>query len=110
MDSDSLSISANLPKNVIICVGDGMGFEAVKAASYYASGKIGSLSFEQFPYQAEMSTQAANTPMTDSAAAATAMATGHKVNNGVISMAIPGNGAPLKTLLEISQEQTKGRD
>ncbi len=107
MDSDSLSIGANFPKNVIICVGDGMGFEAVKAASYYASGEIGTLSFEQFPYQAEIATYAANTPMTDSAAAATAMATGHKVNNGVISMEIPGNGTPLKTLLEISQDLNK---
>lgn len=107
MESDSLSIAANFPKNIIICVGDGMGFEAVKAASYYASGEIGTLSFEQFPYQAEIETHAANTTMTDSAAAATAMATGHKVNNGVISMEIPGNGTPLKTLLEISQDLNK---
>lgn len=107
MDSDSLSLAANFPKNVIICVGDGMGFEAVKAASYYASGEIGTLSFEQFPYIAEIATHAANTPMTDSAAAATAIATGHKVNNGVISMEIPGSGTPLKTLLEISQDLNK---
>ena len=107
MDSESLSLDNHFPKNVIICIGDGMGFEAVKAASIYASGETGTLYFEQFPHQAEISTQAANTPMTDSAAAATAMATGHKVNNGVISMAIPGDGTPLKTLLEISQDFNK---
>lgn len=84
-----------------------MGFEAVKAASIYASGETGMLSFENFPHQAEIATQAANTPMTDSAAAATAMATGHKVNNGVISMKIPGDETPLKTLLEISQDLNK---
>ena len=95
------------PKNVIFCIGDGMGFEAVKAAGYYAYGKTGALSFEAFPHHAEMATYAANSPMTDSAAAATAMATGHKVNNGVISMEFPGSGAPLKTLLEISKAQGK---
>jgi alkaline phosphatase len=84
-----------------------MGFEAVKAAGYYASGKTGTLSFERFPHHAEIKTYAANTPMTDSAAAATAMATGYKVNNGVISMEIPGSETPLKTLLEISKELGK---
>lgn len=107
MDSDSFSIGKHFPKNVVICIGDGMGFEAVKAASIYASGETGTLSFEQFPHHAEIATQAANTPMTDSAAAATAIATGHKVNNGVISMEIPGDGRPLKTLLEISQDLNK---
>ena len=107
MTSESSPIGFRFPKNVIICIGDGMGFEAVKAAGYYASGETGVLSFETFPYQAEIKTYAANTPMTDSAAAATAMATGHKVNNGVISMEIPGTGTPLKTLLEISQELGK---
>lgn len=107
MVPDSPPKEPSFPKNIIICVGDGMGFEAVKAASYYASGKTGSLSFEQFPHQAEIATHAANTPMTDSAAAATAMATGHKVNNGVISMEIPGNGTPLKTLLEVAKENNK---
>ena len=107
MDSDSFSIGEHFPKNVIICIGDGMGFEAVKAASIYASGETGTLSFEQFPQHAEIATHAANTSMTDSAAAATAIATGHKVNNGVISMEIPGEGAPLKTLLEISQDLNK---
>ncbi len=107
MDSDSFTIGEHFPKNVIICIGDGMGFEAVKAASIYASAETGTLSFEQFPQHAEIATHAANTPMTDSAAAATAMATGRKVNNGVISMEIPGDGTPLKTLLEISQDLNK---
>ena len=107
MASESSPISSRFPKNVIICIGDGMGFEAVKAAGYYALGETGTLSFEAFPYHAEIKTYAANTSMTDSAAAATAIATGHKVNNGVISMEIPGTGISLKTLLEISKELGK---
>ena len=107
MVSEMPSFDSAPPKNVIFCIGDGMGFEAVKAAGYYAHGETGTLSFEAFPHRAEMSTYAANSPMTDSAAAATAMATGYKVNNGVISMEFPGSGTPLKTVLEILQAQDK---
>jgi hypothetical protein len=52
------------------------------------------------PSRADCTTQSASSSVTDSAAAGTALATGVKVNNGVISMAAPGNGAQLQTLLE----------
>jgi len=94
------------PKNVIISIGDGMGPEQVKAAGMYA-GTPGSMSFEQFPHQAEVTTHAANDPVTDSAASATAIATGVKVNKGVISLATPGDGQPLTTVLEIFQGSGK---
>lgn len=48
MTSESSPISFRFPKNVIICIGDEMGFEAVKAAGYYASGETDTLSFERF--------------------------------------------------------------
>ena len=95
------------PKNVIFCIGDGMGFEKVKAAGMYTHGKAGKLSFEAFPYQGEVTTHSADAPITDSAAAATAMATGSKVNNGVISTALPGDGRELYTLLECFKDQGK---
>ena len=95
------------PTNVIFCIGDGMGFEKVKAASMYAHGKTGTLSFEAFPHQGEVTTHSADAPITDSAAAATAMATGSKVNNGVISTALPGDGRELYTLLECFKDQGK---
>ncbi len=88
------------PKVVIFMIGDGMGPEQVKAASLFLNGEAGTLSFERWPYRAEVSTWSMGPGVTDSAAAATAMATGHKVNNGVISRAIPGDGAPLETILE----------
>ncbi|MHB1033577.1 MAG: tandem-95 repeat protein [Pirellulales bacterium] len=84
-------------KNVILMIGDGMGFEHVKAAHAYLGGN---LVFENFPQQARMTTYSANSAVTDSAAAATAMATGRKVNNDVISMAYPGDGLELTTSLE----------
>ncbi|MDX1775000.1 MAG: alkaline phosphatase [Desulfobulbales bacterium] len=95
------------PKNIIFLIGDGMGFEQVKAAGIYSGGAAGNLIFETFPHQAEVTTYSASSSVTDSAAAATAMATGYKVNNGVISMEIPGSGAELDTLLELCRESGK---
>lgn len=88
------------PKNVIILIGDGMGFEQVKAAGMYKNGTPGTLVFESFPHQGQVTTHSANSSVTDSAAAATAIATGFKVNNDVVSVALPGDGHELQTLLE----------
>jgi alkaline phosphatase len=91
-------------RNVILCIGDGMGPEQVKAARCYAGTN---LFFEEFPYQTNMTTWSANSTVTDSAAAATAMATGIKVDNGVISLQLPGNGSETETLLEYFKERDK---
>jgi alkaline phosphatase len=77
-----------------------MGEEHVKATGIYENGKAGSLSFESFPRKARITTHSANSRITDSAAAATAMATGKKVNNGVISVALRSDDSPLETILE----------
>lgn len=96
------------PKNVILLVGDGMGFEHIKAAGLYANGAQGTLFMETLPYKGQVVTSSANKPNrktgaitpTDSAAAASAFATGHKVFNASLSIANPGNGKPYKTVLE----------
>ncbi|MFQ5424809.1 MAG: alkaline phosphatase [Phycisphaerae bacterium] len=93
-------VAAAPPKNVILLIGDGMGFEEVRAAGMYENGVGGTLSFEALPRQAEVTTYSASAAITDSAAAGTAIATGVKVNNGVISMAFPGDAGELWTLLE----------
>jgi len=103
----AVEAAAAPPANVIFFIGDGMGFEQVAAAGMYNAGAPGTLSFETFPYRAEMTTHSANLPVTDSAASATALATGQKVNNGVISMEFPGDGSELQTLLEIFRDQGK---
>ncbi|MCK5113398.1 MAG: alkaline phosphatase [Phycisphaerae bacterium] len=97
--------SAGQPKNVFFFIGDGMGFEQVKAGGMYVNGTAGTLAFESLPYQGEITTHPASGGVTDSAAAGTALATGYKVNDGVISIATPGNGdyaagAELPTILE----------
>ena len=95
------------PKNIIFMIGDGMGFEQVKAAGMYAGDDMGHLFFETFPHQAEVTTHSADNSVTDSAAAATAIATGYKVNNGIISIATPGNGEELETILEYCRNNGK---
>ncbi len=98
---------ASSPKNIILCIGDGMGFEHVRAAAIYANGKEGTLCFESFPYRTTMTTHSANSAITDSAASGTAIATGQKVNNKVLNMRIPGDGSELQTLLEYFQQKGK---
>ncbi len=56
---------------MIFLIGDVMGFEQVKAGGMYANDQAGTLSFELFPYNGELTTYAANSTITDSAAAAT---------------------------------------
>ena len=87
------------PKNVILFIGDGMGSGHVEATSLYLGRP---LIFESFPYSTTMTTNSTQ-GVTDSAAAATAMATGRRVNNGVISMAIPGTGEELTSTLDLWQ-------
>lgn len=94
-------------KNIILFIGDGMGFEQVKAAGMYEGGAAGTLSFEAFPYRGSTKPLNAEGGVTDSAASATAMATGNKVSNGVISMSIPGNGNPSVTVLELLKAEGK---
>ena len=68
----SFAAPGDPPQNVIMLIGDGMGFEQVRAAGMYLNGIEGTLSFEMLPYQAVMTTYSANSSVTDSAAAATA--------------------------------------
>lgn len=101
-------LSAAVTKNVILMIGDGMGFEQVKAASFYAYGKEKKLPFEKY-YRGEMETHSANSYLqddhaTDSAAAATAMATGQKVNDETVSQKA---GKPVETILEKSKKMGK---
>lgn len=100
----ALTVNAAPIRNVILCIGDGMGTGQVAAARCFAGTN---LFFEGFPQHVAITTSAAGGILTDSAAAATALATGHKVDDGVISEAIPGDGSELETLLETFQKQGK---
>jgi alkaline phosphatase len=91
--------------NIILMIGDGMGFEHVKLARYVEVGKDQNLTLETLNYNYSVITLNHLSEITDSAAAGTAMATGVKTLNKHISMA--PNGSVLKTILEISQDLGK---
>jgi hypothetical protein len=78
-----------------------MGPEAVNAARMFHNGDTAPLFFETLTYSGSMTHNNAGGGTTDSAASSTAMATGVKVNNRVISVRRPGDGSELQTVLEI---------
>lgn len=92
-------------KSVILLIGDGMGFEHLNAASLYAHGEEGQLFMQTAPYQHVVSTGNVEDRVTDSAASATAMATGQRVENRVLS--VGADGQPLETSLEFFQRRCK---
>lgn len=78
-------------KYVFYFIGDGMGVNQVQGTELYLGeleGKIGitPLQFTQFPYSTVATTFSATNGVTDSAAAGTALATGHKTKNGAIGV------------------------
>lgn len=91
-------------RNVILFIGDGMGSEHLHATERWTGAPLG---FRSFPAATTVTTFAARGVVTDSAAAATAMATGRKVNRFVLSQARPGNGADVPTVLEILRRRGK---
>ncbi|MDI3280079.1 MAG: alkaline phosphatase [Bacillota bacterium] len=92
-------------KNLILLIGDGMGFGQLTAARIV---KGESLYMDGFPVVGTASTYP-NDPqekwVTDSAAAGTALATGVKSYNAAISVDV--NRKPVKTILEAAQEAGK---
>ncbi|GAG83994.1 unnamed protein product, partial [marine sediment metagenome] len=85
---------------IILMIGDGMGFEQVRMARYIEVGENGSLIMESSLQNFSVMTHNVNLGITDSAAAATAMATGIKTNNGRI--AIDPDWNSVETILEIA--------
>lgn len=75
------------PKNVILLIGDGMGLAQIQAG---LTANHGQLNMLQLKHIGLSQTRAANSDNTDSAAGATAMASGQKTNNRYIGMSVQG--------------------
>ncbi len=104
-------------KNIILMIGDGMGYNAVAATAMYDGVKA---PFESFPVKYGVSTYSRGQAKgqgydparawqeyayvtenaTDSAAAASALATGTKVADGVLNL--NGDGQQLTTIVELA--------
>lgn len=105
-------------KNVILFVGDGMGVSTQTAARIFEgqmrgqSGEENRLSFEEFPFSALSKTYSANQQTSDSAPTISAIISGVKTDEGVLSVnqnvihadyrSVAGNET--KTLLEYAEE------
>lgn len=86
-------------RNVILMIGDGMGLSQV-TAGYYANGQ--SSAFQRCHYIGLMTTHSATSIITDSAAGATAFATGKKTRNGMIG--VTPDSVPQLTLIDYAEE------
>jgi len=92
------TLGAERPKNIILMVGDGMG------AAHLTLGHLatGGLNAERMPVGGFIKTFPFGAMITESAAAGTAMATGRKTRNGMIS--ISPEGDTLRTVFEYAEE------
>ncbi len=86
-------------KNIILMIGDGMGVAQIYAGLTANHGK---LNLEQFKTIGFSKTYSASDYVTDSGAGATAISTGIKTING--SIAVDTAGKPLRTILEIAED------
>lgn len=101
VDSGVYPDSEMRAKNVILLIGDGMGEQHIEAGNIYRSNK---LNMERFAVIGEVMTRSLTPGATDSAAAATAMATGVKTYNGRISYK---DGKNLETVAELAKAAGK---
>lgn len=106
------SLSDKTVKNVILLIGDGMGDSGITAARNYAEGAGGyfkgidalPLTGQYTHYSLDKKTHKPDY-VTDSAASATAWATGVKTYNGALGVDVNGKDQP--TLLEIAKAAGK---
>ena len=84
-------------KNVILFIGDGMGPKEVQLGKLMGDGALWT---DAAPWTTGSLATASLDGITDSAAAATALATGVETYNGWLSMKPPLPGTPVQTVLE----------
>lgn len=85
----SSALFAAQPKYIFYYIGDGMGMGQVMGAEAYNRTVLGNndnLLMMQFPVASVATTYSASSPVTDSAAAGTALAAGTKTRNGMLGV------------------------
>lgn len=84
-----LATTAGTPRYIFYFIGDGMGMGPVMAAETYnrmALGNPNTLYMTGMPWGGSAQTYSASSPVTDSAAAGTALSTGSKTRNSMLGM------------------------
>lgn len=105
-NTDTAAQPENVPPNIIVMIGDGMGFEYITAYRYamseLGSGVLAPTAFDDLLVGAATTYPDDDTWVTDSASSATALATGVKSYNGAIG--VDADQHPQQTLMELARE------
>jgi alkaline phosphatase len=91
------------PFGIILFVGEGLTAQRTAATRVYIGGADTPLAMDRLEFSARLRNHSTDFAVPDSAAAASALATGTRVKNGVV--AIAESGAALQTILEIAHEE-----
>ena len=91
-------------KNVILLIGDGMGAAHRELGRFYSVGVDAELAMNELPAAGLVHTTSSE-PVTDSAAAGTAIATGVKTNNE--SVGVDEDGREVRSVLDLAREAGK---
>jgi alkaline phosphatase len=90
------------PFGIILFIGEGLAPDRLAATRAFAGGADNRLSLDSMPHVALLMNYSKDFAAPDQAAAATAIATGVKVNNRAIG--INDDGKPIKGLIELARE------
>ena len=92
--------SETQPKNIILLIGDGMGLSEISAAQFYGKKKS---NFDKFNTIGLIKTSSSQQLVTDSAAGATAFASGKKTYNGAIG--VDDDKKPLRNIVDYASNK-----
>ena len=97
-------LAGGKPKYVFVFIGDGMSTpQRMVAEDFAAKIGYGELAMNRLPYHATTRTRSANSIITDSAAAATAIACGVKTGNAMLG--VTPDGAPVDSAAEVAKRR-----
>ncbi len=107
LQSNDGSLFSKKPKYVFYFIGDGMGINHILGTEFYNTAKVGAsetqrLNFSQFNVRTFVTNYSTSHPVTDSAAAGTALATGVKTANSHIG--VDANGKSLRSIADVASE------
>src|SRR5437588_5644198 len=91
------------PFGIILIIGEGLAPERVALTRAYMGGADARLELDRMPHTALVTNHSNDFAVSDQAAAASALATGAKVNNRALS--VDSNGKALTTILEMARNR-----
>jgi len=91
------------PAGIVLVISDGTSQELITATRLYAHGADGRLELESFPQTAIVRTHSLDDMVTDSSAAATAMARGIKADNHAVGIRTPHSKTGPPSLLDLAR-------